>query len=1116
MIAVVPTDTVSTATHKYGMQDDRDTELLRSVLRSTVRMENVNKIIESNRQHRTIVVAAKAEIQYADFVDEAIRRVLQAADIQNTHVRDVVDVNKGIVAAAESMWALVDSGASVTLLPPNLVSVSDKQSIRVSGFDGKSSSTSGSGKTHIVYTYEGQKRQLVHNGAHAAKGVQRPILSLVRLIGEGWSFSIDKDRQVAITPDGHELPMRVKNNVLELNVIMTPSSAKKAAQPPRQRKQEVRIVEQVSAIREMKLQSGKGYASSTDGDGPQWKNDAWYSSIGQAMTHASYVVDGESMKEINVCDEGLLGACVGVDQPMITFPDINGDHSTRGFERERGMAEVGISSDEDMSTAYVQTCDDTSVMCATTSGAEPIVPQYLSDEVQQSYVTNPQNEAKHSAIMTELMDVWDRAWYCSVDGAVDALFGECVVLHFWYRYQTMVLKFGPKFSSDNAGDGPKPPNTDVDIHLRTHVNSLNVAVHRDRMKHFGKRYSSDVTGDGPPRDAPPCAPSLTAFKYKPAFNGNESETDSDDSNRMNVNDNGGTTQATRIKTQRFKSRLRVMKKSRLLSYKEAHELIGPHGSHVKLAHIKGNVDGIKIDIKSPKSFECLGCKAGSCQTRAIRHKGPKELALAVATNQVKVAQPEHQYASTFDVTQDHRVSAVSSDGLRWYRTLLIPSFTARGYSVRHNQLADLHPFAIIWFNNKYVGNQGKLYGDMKWMLVAVDHYSFHIWISLSKRKTDNGTNARKFIAAYQIHKSQAPVLVITDGDGSMKHIEDACDELGVAYQRTPADDSGSLNLAEMAGHIIVTKTVAAMITGNVSTKYFGLCAQGVAHLHARSPSGAERNWHTPAAMISEQIPNVARLAALGTICFVRCRPDEKYTVFRKGGTAFDRAVAAKLIGYPDPKQDNLMTVQVLHTGALRQAHGAVFLRGNYCVDERELYAHGIPQALGTLIPESGIMPIDSNDFTVIREHVPVTTSNSEYESEGDTGHDSEEDSEYGFGGLDADAGIHSPTARTRSIRIDQYGLGDKTHAMSDSDENNELPPTSEEDNCPPQEDYDYDDHSPQEDYDYDDQSSQEDHSSDDPFDSIECEDPIYAASVITEYVHEVCNSIETCDEQDTQ
>ena len=130
----------------------------------------------------------------------------------------------------------------------------------------------------------------------------------------------------------------------------------------------------------------------------------------------------------------------------------------------------------------------------------------------------------------------------------------------------------------------------------------------------------------------------------------------------------------------------------------------------------------------------------------------------------------HQTISTINTIDKQESQSILRKAITWTNTLMIPQYAARGISARNMDIHDIHPFAFIFVNNKYIG-QMNCYNKIKQLLIITDLKSGAIWIYEQQSKSQNGESIRDFISQYQLNKNTLPTTIITDGCGSMLSIK---------------------------------------------------------------------------------------------------------------------------------------------------------------------------------------------------------------------------------------------------------------------------------------------------------------------------------------------------------
>ena len=173
-------------------------------------------------------------------------------------------------------------------------------------------------------------------------------------------------------------------------------------------------------------------------------------------------------------------------------------------------------------------------------------------------------------------------------------------------------------------------------------------------------------------------------------------------------------------------------------------------------------------------------------------------------------------------------------------------------SVHEVRPTDLRPYEHMYVDNK--SYPGPVRGSRRECLVFVDKAGFGIHVRDVHSKAENGKAFRQIITSLGIDKLPYKCTVFADNCGSMKHVEEAVEN--IAFEPLPPKDH-ELNLAEKAIDIIFHAANALLIHSGRHTKYFNLAVQHACYTHMRMATSASRNWITPYEYYKGEQPNIS-------------------------------------------------------------------------------------------------------------------------------------------------------------------------------------------------------------------------------------------------------------------
>ena len=183
-------------------------------------------------------------------------------------------------------------------------------------------------------------------------------------------------------------------------------------------------------------------------------------------------------------------------------------------------------------------------------------------------------------------------------------------------------------------------------------------------------------------------------------------------------------------------------------------------------------------------------------------------------------------------------------------------------------------------------------------LVFIDYKSrLKLKVDLSSKK-HNGSAFEKMVALIGAHKQPYHCRVFTDGCGSMKHVADCAQRMGIDHQYVPPHQQ-SLNEAEKVCDHAWESARALMVHSAAPEQYFALAVSYVLYVDARSATTSNRDWLTPFEMAKEVRPDIARLHRFYTRCYVTV-PKAKRKQLAKKGLHNVRAEPGRLLGFHGP------------------------------------------------------------------------------------------------------------------------------------------------------------------------------------------------------------------------
>ena len=176
------------------------------------------------------------------------------------------------------------------------------------------------------------------------------------------------------------------------------------------------------------------------------------------------------------------------------------------------------------------------------------------------------------------------------------------------------------------------------------------------------------------------------------------------------------------------------------------------------------------------------------------------------------------------------------------------------------------PFEFVYVDNKAYPTT--VVGGNIVALVAVDVASWAVAKEDVQAKSANGKAFKRVAAAWQLDKVPWPVTVFSDGCGSMRHVREACTDLGLNYQELPPYDP-ALNPAELAIQILWSAARASLLHGRVDPHYYPHAVQACINSWWILPTTRGRHYISPHMAVYGKPGSYLGKLAVGTHAHLR-------------------------------------------------------------------------------------------------------------------------------------------------------------------------------------------------------------------------------------------------------
>lgn len=322
-------------------------------------------------------------------------------------------------------------------------------------------------------------------------------------------------------------------------------------------------------------------------------------------------------------------------------------------------------------------------------------------------------------------------------------------------------------------------------------------------------------------------------------------------------------------------------------------------------------------------------------------------------------------------------------------------------------LATLQPFEAVFADFKEYDCYVR--GGAIGFLMVTDYKSRVTCKFDVKQKTEVGIAFQQYAVRWGVHKLGYLCTVHTDGCGSMKHVRQMANRMGIDHRYVPSKRQ-SLNPAEKAidVHMSSTRVVLIDTVGEAGHVLFSKCLEHVLHHSLRIATDAPRGWLTPLEIAGYGRPRIDRLRPFFTQV-IKWQPKRHKSLL---DPVLHHGSIARLIGYRDCKTDSEYKIWLQHdNGSHSIAHSrdVVFDVHNFRTDE-------VKKAISAEQP--GVEPSAESDLSSTESESEGTVETSEVEAFPEKGRDfpsSSSDSEdvvdkddAGRGGVSADNGTDQP------------------------------------------------------------------------------------------------------------
>ena len=316
------------------------------------------------------------------------------------------------------------------------------------------------------------------------------------------------------------------------------------------------------------------------------------------------------------------------------------------------------------------------------------------------------------------------------------------------------------------------------------------------------------------------------------------------------------------------------------AYRFFHEVLN-HCSVEKIFRTLGATKGFKqVHLKDFFCETCAQCKA---RDFGLRQKKPSAAPACVM--------PVNDPVFDDDDNDDHEDPDMSQE-----LPAIVPKFAGRRLGIQavpRFDLCKLRPFEVMFVDNK--DYPCVVRGGYTTTLLFVCHKTRAKYKIDLRSKIENGQAFRKIVSEFGVHKLDYHCRVLSDGCGSMRHVEEAAGVCGVDHAYIPPHQQ-SLNEAEKMADQSFASTRALMTHSKAPDNMFGKALEYVLYTDFRTATTESRGWKTPFEMVKGSTPSIARLHRFYTRCFVTVPKSKRKTLAKKGLHNL-RAEPGRFIGF---------------------------------------------------------------------------------------------------------------------------------------------------------------------------------------------------------------------------
>jgi hypothetical protein len=206
----------------------------------------------------------------------------------------------------------------------------------------------------------------------------------------------------------------------------------------------------------------------------------------------------------------------------------------------------------------------------------------------------------------------------------------------------------------------------------------------------------------------------------------------------------------------------------------------------------------------------------------------------------------------------------------------------------------LRPFEVMFVDNK--DYEQAVRGGRQTAFILYDLKTTAKFKVDTTTKADNGYCFQSIMAMNGVHKLPYHCLVISDGCGSMVHVEAAACLAGLNHQYIPPHEA-SLNEAEKICLLMWDAAAAVMARAQVP-EHAGLFAKAVdfaMYVDLRTATTASRGYLTPYEMIKGIKPDISKLHRFYTRAFVTMPRQKRQYLFLLTSTSTSRLLPRLLL-----------------------------------------------------------------------------------------------------------------------------------------------------------------------------------------------------------------------------